>query len=142
IFGVGVSGFVEHHFITAHNSYLLSAAEMGLPGFFLWSSVLYLSVKTLVLSLLRHSGRPEARVATTWAMALLASFCGLFVGIFFLSFSYHVVLFIYLGLAGAFYQACRRHDPGFVVRYSLFEMGALIAGNILIIGMIFVYSRL
>ena len=37
IFGVGQGQFAEHHFITAHNSYLLSAAELGLPGMFLWS---------------------------------------------------------------------------------------------------------
>jgi hypothetical protein len=112
LLGVGISGFADHHYITAHNSYLLSVAEMGFPGFFLWSSLLYLSVKTLVVALRRYADRPEARQATIWAMALIASFGGLFVGIFFLSFSYHVVLFIYLGLCGAFYQACRRHDAG------------------------------
>jgi hypothetical protein len=142
LFGVGVSGFVDHHHITAHNSYLLSAAEMGLPGMFLWTSLVYVSVKTLLVALRRYRGVPEAQVAMTWAMALLASFCGLLVGIFFLSFSYHVVLFVYLGLCAAFFQACRRHDPGFAVRYSLVEMILVFVADQGLLVLIFVYSRL
>lgn len=136
IFGVGITQFVDHHFITAHNSYLLAIAEMGLPGQFLWLTTLYLSLKTLITAMQRYRDRPEAQVAVTWAMALLASFFGLMVGIFFLSFSYHVVLFIYLGLAGAFYQACRRHDPAFEVRYSLTEAAGVVIGCVVITGMI------
>ncbi len=142
VLGVGITQFVEHHFITAHNSYLLALAEMGLPGLFLWSSTLYLSMKILVVALRRYAGRPEAQVAMTWAMALLASYCGLLVGIFFLSFSYHVVLFVYLGLAGAFYNACRRHDPEFEVRYSLLDAGFVMAADVMVTGAIFVMSRL
>lgn len=142
ILGVGITGFVEHHYITAHNSYLLAVAEMGFPGFFLWSSLLYVSVKTLLVALRRYASLPEARQATIWAMALLASFCGLLVGIFFLSFSYHVVLFIYLGLCGAYYQAVRRHDEGFFVHYTLREMLAVVAGNVTLFLAIFAYSRI
>lgn len=142
LFGVGITQFVDHHFITAHNSYLLAVAEMGLPGQFLWLSTLYLSIKTFLTALRRYQDVPEAQVAAAWAMALLASFIGLMVGIFFLSFSYHVVLFIYLGLAGAFYQACKRHDPGFEVRYSLTEAAGLAAFCVVLTTMIAVLSIL
>ena len=42
-----------------------------------------------------------AETVRPWATALLAAFAGLGVGMFFLSFAYHYVLWIYLGLSGA-----------------------------------------
>lgn len=141
LLGVGMKQFGDHHFIAAHNSYVLAAAELGFPGLFLWSTLLYLSVKTMVLALGRYGDRPEARVGAVWAVSLLSSFCGMMVGIFFLSFAYHVVLFIYLGLAGAFYCACRRHDPAFEVRYGLPEAAAVAALDFALIAAIFVYTR-
>ncbi|MCS6911864.1 MAG: O-antigen ligase family protein [Myxococcales bacterium] len=142
ILGVGISHFADNHYITAHNSFMLAAAEMGLPGYFLWTSMLYVSVKTLLVGLRRYASRPEAAVAHTWAMTLLASYSGLLVGIFFLSFSYHVVLFVYLGLSGAYYQACCRHDPSFQVRYSLPEAVLVLLGNGAILALIYIYTRL
>lgn len=141
ILGVGITQFVEHHFITAHNSYLLSMTELGMVGFFFWSSMLYLSVKTMLTALRRYADRPEAQVAATWAMSLLASLLGLMVGIFFLSFCYHVVLFIFLGLSGAFYQCCKRHDPDFQVPYTLYEMMSVFAADCAIAVLIFLYAR-
>src|SRR5262249_4116124 len=41
IVGVGLGRFVEHHILTAHNSYLLAPAELGLPGMILWSLLMY-----------------------------------------------------------------------------------------------------
>lgn len=38
IFGVGLDLFSDHHFRTAHNSYVLVLAEQGIPGYFLWFS--------------------------------------------------------------------------------------------------------
>ena len=67
---MGITQFVDHHFITAHNSYLLAVAEMGLPGQFLWLSTLYLSIKTFLTALRRYQDVPEAQVAAAWAMAL------------------------------------------------------------------------
>ena len=32
VFGVGARQFAEHHYLTAHNSYVLSFAELGFPG--------------------------------------------------------------------------------------------------------------
>jgi hypothetical protein len=142
LLGLGVSQFAEHHYLTAHNAYLLIAAELGFPGLFLWGAVVYLSIKTQVLAIRRYAQRPEAHAAQTWAMAILASFCGLLIGIFFLSFSYHNVLFIYLGLAGALHSACRRHDPDFSVRLSLREGVLLAVGGVVLIAFIGLYARM
>ena len=38
VFGVGFGLFGDHNLLTAHNSYILVLAELGIPGYFLWFS--------------------------------------------------------------------------------------------------------
>ena len=108
--GVGFGQFTEHHYMTAHNSYLLAVAELGLPGMLLFGAMVYLSAKIPYAALrhMKHATAPEvlagADLTRAWAIGLLAAFIGLAVGIFFLSFTYHYVLWIYLGLSGALYS--------------------------------------
>ncbi len=45
LFGVGKGQFVEHHYLTAHNSYVLALAELGLIGFFFWISNITLTIQ-------------------------------------------------------------------------------------------------
>lgn len=122
-FGVGFGQFTEHHYLTAHNSFVLAAAELGLAGLLLWSSILYLAFKIPIQAL----RAPVAPVARSWALALLASMAGLLGGVLFLSFAYKDVFWIYVGLTGILWQAIRRHDPGFRVAFGLRDL-ALVAG--------------
>src|SRR5690606_41715477 len=82
-----------------------------------------------------------AEVARTWGMALTASFAGMLVGVFFLSFNYHYVFWIYLGLTGALYAAVKRHALAFKVRMSTWEIAGLLLFNLTLIASIFVYTR-
>src|SRR5262249_33509164 len=45
IVGIGVDRFAESEGMTAHNAYLLAAAELGFVGFFCWSGLLWTSLK-------------------------------------------------------------------------------------------------
>jgi len=142
LFGVGMTQFTEHHWLTAHNSYILAAAELGLVGFFLWSLVLYLSVKIPVAILLHYRQDREAQAARTWAFAFLASWVAALLGIGLLSFTYHFILWILIGLSGALYSSVRLHDPGFRVRVRLADLGALAVVDATIISLFYVYTRL
>jgi O-antigen ligase len=147
LLGVGLGQFNEYHYMTAHNSYLLALAELGLPGMFVFGAILYLSAKIPLAALthVRHASAPEvlagARLTRAWAVALLAAFIGLSVGIFFLSFTYHYVLWIYLGMSGAFYGAVRRHDPTFSVRLKGADFALILLINVAIIVFVFFYTR-
>ena len=141
ILGVGYDQFLEHHYLTAHNAYLLAASEQGVVGLFLWSSVLYLSVKIPVLALRQYANRSEAKVARIWAMALLSGFSGLLIGIFFLSFTYHYVLWIFFGLSGALYSAVRTHDKNFEVSYGWRDLAFVVLADGTLISAIWAYSR-
>lgn len=118
IFGVGHRLFTENHGLTAHNSYVLAFSELGILGFVLFVMVLYMSIKSVYLGLVRLDKVPEAGVARAWGMALLASLCGACFQISTLSFSYHTVLWILIGMASTWYSSVRHHDPGFVVRVT------------------------
>jgi hypothetical protein len=141
VLGVGTRMFGEHHEITAHNSYILSAAETGLVGFVLWSIVVYLSVKIPVQGLRRFSNVPGAEVARDWAMALLAAIGGMLLGVFFLSMTYHYVLWIYMGLCGAYYSAAKAHDPDFEIRFGFADLMIVIGADVLLLVFLRIYLR-
>lgn len=129
ILGIGQGMFVERHFLTAHNSYLLAASELGLVGFFLWSALIYTSLKILVCALRRLRSEPGAGTARAWALALLASMAGVLVSMAFLSLSYHLIVWIYFGLCGAYYSALKRHEPDFVIGFGMKDALAVLAAD-------------
>jgi O-antigen ligase len=149
ILGVGLGQFTEYNYMTAHNSYLLALAELGLPGMFLFSIIVYLSAKIPFVVLRDLNGLPVgeggllsgASVAGPWAMAVFAAFGGLVVGIFFLSFTYQYVLWIYIGLSGALYSAMRTHVPFFRVRFGWSDLGIVSGVNLAIIVLVYAYTR-
>ena len=128
LFGVGMRQFGEHHFMTAHNSFVLALAELGFPGLVLFASLIYMSIKGLWVGLARLEHVPGATVARVWGMALLASMLGLSFQINTLSFSYHSVLWIFLGLSAAWTAAVRYHLPEFQVRFTLRDLGIVLTG--------------
>jgi hypothetical protein len=115
IFGVGARQFTEHHFLTAHNSFVLTLAELGFPGMVIFVSIIYLSFKTLVVGLRELRSVPGTSAATVWGMSLLASMGGIVFQINTLSFAYHSVLWIFFGLVGAWSSTIRYHRPEFQV---------------------------
>jgi O-antigen ligase len=118
IFGVGARLFGAHHFLTAHNTFVLTLAELGFPGMVIFVSIVYLSFKTLLVGLRDLRDVRGTNAATVWGMALLASMAGVVVQINTLSFAYHSVMWIMFGLVGAWYSAVRYHRPEFRVRMT------------------------
>jgi hypothetical protein len=116
VFGVGHREFSEHWWLTAHNSYVLTLSELGIIGFFLFSAVIFMSVKTVWRGVRELAVEPGAAVARTWGLALLASMSGLIFQINTLSFAYHPVLWTFIGLCGGYGSAVRHHKPDFRVR--------------------------
>jgi O-antigen ligase len=149
LLGVGLGQFTEHNFKTAHNSYLLALAELGIPGMLIFSIIVYLSAKIPFVILRDLGGAPAGEgsalagssVARPWAMGLIAAFAGLAVGIFFLSFTYHYVLWIYFGLSGALYSAVRTHCTSFKVRFGLADLAAVCATDVAIVILLHLYTR-
>ena len=128
LFGVGARLFNEHHFLTAHNSFVLTLAELGFVGMYLFVTILYASFKTLIYGLRSLATVRGAAAAQVWGMALLASLAGIVFQINTLSFAYHSVLWIFLGLVGAWYSAIRSHAPDFRVPFTWKDMLGILVG--------------
>src|SRR5581483_5239851 len=149
LLGVGLGQFTEHNYMTAHNSYLLTLSELGAPGMVLFSIILYMSWK-IPFVILRDVVRAPlgdsdplqgSAAARSWAVGLMAAFAGLTVGIFFLSFSYHYVLWIYIGLSGALYSAVRAHHGPFRVRLGAPDVAIVIAADAGIVVFVHFYTQ-
>jgi len=140
--GVGVDQFADQvasplH-LTAHNSYLLAAAEAGFPGFFFWSGMVWTSLKIPLTALKAASLSAEIRAI---AIALVVSFSGIAVGIFFLSFTYKQLLFVWFGLSGAFYGIMQETDPTLRVKVGWKDCAGVVLANVGIIGLLWAYTR-
>jgi O-antigen ligase len=142
VLGVGVNQFMDHAFgaMTAHNSYVLAAAELGLPGCLIWTMLVYASVKIPWAVAMRAPRDLDPRLRTV-GMALFVAFAGILVGVFFLSFCYKAVLFVYFGLSGALFIAARRSSPSFDVRVSLKEVARVAVADVALLVFVFVYSH-
>jgi O-antigen ligase len=132
--GAGYTQFTEHHHLTAHNAYLLAVGETGFPGMVLFVCNIVLAMKVPV-AVLRRDLPPTEDMATakSLAMALLATFSGMSLGIFFLSWTYHYVLWIHFGLAGSLYSVVRAKDKKFKVGLGVYEIIAIIIGCVVVL---------
>ena len=141
VIGIGTGLFTEYHYLTAHNAYLLVVAETGLVGFFLWSLSVYATAK-IPAQLWWTRDERLGPVLSSIAPALLVALAGLLLGIFFLSFAYHHVLYLFMGLSGALSLAAARKIPEFEVKVSAREMLLIGLGCVAFLVLMFVYTRL
>jgi hypothetical protein len=128
IWGVGAGQFTEHHFLTAHNSFVLTLAEMGLPGLFLFVCLVYLTIKSLIVGLRTLAKVPGSEVAQVWGWALLSSWAVILFQINTLSYAYKSVLWIFFALVGAWSGCIRTHYPSFTVKLSWKDLLGITVG--------------
>jgi putative inorganic carbon (hco3(-)) transporter len=95
LFGVGYGAFTDHHPLTAHNSFVLCFAELGLFGLLPWVALLVLAWRELSqVTRLAEPGSTQARMAEALRFALL----GFLACAWFLSRTYQPLLYLLLGL--------------------------------------------
>ena len=120
LFGVGMGNFVDHNWLTAHNSFVLAMSELGSVGYFVWISVLAVSVlmiwRVMVYSPASGTSRPELdstelRRHQRFAATLLYSMIAYVVTAFFLSRSYVPILYMMYGMCAAVYLVSRSKWP-------------------------------
>lgn len=146
--GVGMHGFVDHHQLTAHNSFVLVLAELGLLGYVAWFTLLTTTMlatrlasrsdSRLLAALakdvhLRNSQETDQRkmLAAAYFLALI----GFVATAFFLSRSYNTILYLVLGLSLANYRCA---EEG---RLPIYWYGIAVCGALLSIVFLFVVQR-
>ena len=98
LLGVGYGNFLDHHHLTAHNSFVLCFAELGLLGYFFWTALLVLVYRGLTKVIAEAAANSEER---KYAVLLRSSFIGFLTCAWFLSRTYQPTLYLLLGLATA-----------------------------------------
>jgi O-antigen ligase len=149
VLGVGKGLFGDHNRLTAHNSFVLAFAELGLVGYFFWLAFVGLSiymVYKISITTADQMGEPGDIEKTEWAeyrkvaRTYLYTMLGFFSCAFFLSRSYNILLFILCALCVALYQLVRHRWPRFVAipfgeiigRTVVFEIGSIVFMFILV----------
>jgi putative inorganic carbon (hco3(-)) transporter len=106
LFGAGFGNFYNHHYLTAHNSFVLCFSELGLFGFFAWMGLLVLAYKGLAQAIAaKNPSQPDASAWT--AEVLRFSFVGYFVCAWFLSRTYSPATYLLLGLCVSAWYCAR-----------------------------------
>jgi hypothetical protein len=151
VFGVGYSQFLEYHFRTAHNSFVLAFAELGLVGLFAWCGLLT-TCMVILFKIAKKSYLPadlrqdDPRYIAAQEEALIAKmfiymFIAFFGAAFFLSRTYVPFLYFIIGLSTASLARVRASFPDLnaiftykeLLRTTLYVIaGGLIGINILL----------
>ena len=141
LFGLGHNQFVENWFITAHNSYLLAAAELGFVGMVLFVSLLWFSTKIpfAIASARCPFFTPDLRA---YGLALGVAWLGILLSIFFLSMNYHPITHVFFGLSAALHAIARQQDPRFRVRFRVGDLIGTAATAFAIVTFIGVYATI
>jgi len=143
LFGVGKGGFIEHHKRTAHNSYVLMLAELGALGYLMWFMLIALTllmlIKVFTLEKSRFKEKEHIINDIFLAKCLFLSFIGFLATAFFLTRTFVVFLYVFIGLAVAVYYRVQKEAPeiGEVTsKNSLLRI--LAAGLLSLIGLYFI----
>jgi hypothetical protein len=140
--GLGVGQFSDESSLglTAHNAYLLAAAEAGIVGMLLFGLMLYASIK--VPATLWFGTYEVDPWLERVAPALTISFMGTLVGIVFLSWAYKDVLYLVVAASAALHAAANRQDPRFRVRIHAKEVVILSTGLFAFVFALYMAARM
>jgi putative inorganic carbon (HCO3(-)) transporter len=130
LFGIGFGNFMEYHFRTAHNSYVLCISELGLLGLYPWLMMIWMSYKNtrfVEKELLAAGQRNFAMYAHAAELGLITFVAGALL----LSRTYHPLLFVLIGLCAAI---SRVYVVRSEERYALIEKRDLGFGLLLTLG--------
>ena len=111
LFGIGQNMFTNDYPLTAHNSFVLAFAELGLAGFFCWVGLLYITFKGLLLA------EKHPRLSP-YALGLGASLVGFCTAAFFLSRTYTLLPYLLVALSAALANVARVQMPEFAMRFG------------------------
>ena len=120
LFGIGPGLFADNNAnLTAHNSFVLVMAEMGLVGYTIWLAFISYGLRmTLAMLRLPAPAAPDGAALTAWkrerslALTLLLAQSGFLAAAFFLSRSYVILLYLLAGLVVGWYTGARSRWEG------------------------------
>jgi O-antigen ligase len=111
VFGVGPDMFTEHHHLTAHNSFVLVMAELGVVGLFFFTGLFYYAYYWLWQNMLKTKSVQFEKTDLGLLSAAYASLTGVLTSMFFLSRSYVLLPFMALAVVTVITRIVERDTP-------------------------------
>ena len=122
VFGVGKQQFMEVHGRVAHNSYIHIAGELGIPGYSLWGGALiftvltgYFTLKSKITTKDKSEENEELVNELLLNKTLLFSMIAFMITGFFLSRSYTLLLYLFMGMTLASHIRLQKLEPAYSV---------------------------
>lgn len=107
LFGVGYNSFIEHHYLTAHNSFVLCFAELGMFGYLTWIGLLVIGYKSVSMA---ADLAPVGSLERSAGVLLRSSLIGYLTCAWFLSRTYQPTLYALLALCSAALFCAQNHE--------------------------------
>ncbi|MGD1094081.1 MAG: O-antigen ligase family protein [Bryobacteraceae bacterium] len=135
LFGVGYSMFTDHNELTAHNSFVLCFAELGLFGYFFWLALLLITGYQLSDLMQERSEEEGGHSIARWAGIIQMSFYSFLATAFFLSRTYNVGLYILLAFTVVLVEIARQMGqpvripafPSWFSKVGVLEFASIVA---------------
>ena len=127
LFGVGFGQFTKYHELTAHNSFVLCFAELGLVGFFFFLAAIVVVGLGLQKLTTFPAKTPEDGAFLSGVMAIRAAFTVFLTTSWFLSRTYSLTFYVLLALGASMIQMRRQEFPALRLplgRLVTFTIGA------------------
>jgi putative inorganic carbon (HCO3(-)) transporter len=99
LFGVGMNRFTDYHYLVAHNSFVHTAAELGMFGLIPWVMIIFVSMRNCYY-VGAHAEGPDRRLGEL-NLSIFFGFLGFMTALVFLSRCFNPLLFLLVGLAAA-----------------------------------------
>jgi O-antigen ligase len=116
LFGVGYKMFQEDLPQTAHNSFVLAAAELGIVGLFFFMGLIYAAFKELSL-IQKYDKRLK-----NYAYGLQAGLIGFCATAFFLSRTYIILPYMFFALSGSLFYIAKQKNPKMAFDFSRIDI--------------------
>ena len=136
LFGVGFEMFTDQRVQTAHNSYILAAAELGFFGLFFWVGLIWSSFKgLLIIQKGPWASGSLGDSLTVYALGLQSALVGFCAAAFFLSRTYVILPYLLFALSGSLMYVARQHnkDLNFSFTKKDFRITALLSIGVLLL---------
>lgn len=117
VFGVGFDMFTDYLPKTAHNSFVLAAAELGFVGLFMWMGLLYVSYNGL------SKIQEKSQNLQKYALGLQSGLVGFCAAAFFLSRTYVIIPYMIFALSGSMMQMAKDEDNSLDFRITKRDLG-------------------
>ena len=132
--GVGYGLFTDHHPLTAHNSFVLCFAELGLFGYFVWLGLVVATVLGLNATIQANALNPLRVEHVRWARTVRVALLAFLATCWFLSRTYTLSFFLLIGLGTVLIVMGWQQGDTPVPTSRIFRITALLVfGSILVV---------